>query len=117
MTGWTAEEHRAPWEYSVSTKLAAGFPVERDPQFLGWIEEWIAADITMAEVQRLYAGWARTYRTLENTKQLGEGKDTQAILDDIRQALPEISGLPLTTAEERAIRAKRITDLWATDES
>ncbi|WP_075292970.1 hypothetical protein [Pararhizobium arenae] len=117
MTRWTAEERRARWEHSVSKKQTAGFQVERDPQFLAWIEEWIAGDITMSEVQQRYAGLIRTHRTLHNAKQLGEGKDMQAIFDDIRQAVPEIPGLPLTTLEERALLAKQITELWATDES
>lgn len=60
MTVWTSDERRARWERSVATKEAAGFPVERDPRFLAWIEAWIAGEITMPEVQRRYANWMST---------------------------------------------------------
>lgn len=114
MTDWTSDERRARWERSVATKEAAGFPVERDPRFLAWIEDWIAGEITMPEVQRRYADWMSTRGAIANR----EIHDTemQTILEAIRHDVPEIAGVPLTTAEDRAQRAKEISHIWELDE-
>ena len=115
MTVWTSDERRARWERSVAAKEVAGFPVERDPQFLAWIEEWIAGEITMPDVQRRYAQWMLERRATD-VPQI-DVTETQTILEAIRQDVPEIAGLPLTTAEDRAKRAKAIARVWELDDN
>lgn len=116
MPSLTSDERRARWQRSVFAKEAAGFPVERDPRFLAWIEEWVAGDIPMQEVQQRYATLVRSRRTTIEPEKPEEAQGMQTILESIREAVPEISGLPITTAEERALRAKRSVKLCEADE-
>ncbi|WP_275790594.1 hypothetical protein [Pararhizobium gei] len=51
----TPDARRERWQRSADHKIAHGFHVETDPAFLSWIEEWIAGNITIKEVQTRYA--------------------------------------------------------------
>lgn len=97
------------WRRSIAAKVAAGFPVESDARFLGWIEEWIAGDIPISEVQRRYAEilTGRTPSTIDTVD-----LTTNTILDDVRQRVPEIAGVLLTSPEDRAERARKISNAW-----
>ncbi|HTO34177.1 MAG TPA: hypothetical protein VL202_23840 [Pararhizobium sp.] len=109
MTDWNADKRRILWRRSVATMEAQGLPVEKDPRFLGWVEDWIAGHIPMAEVQRRYGQLLS-----ETPAEPADAVDatTYAVLDEVRQEIPNIAGVSLSTAEERAERTQKITDAW-----
>jgi len=109
----TPEDRRVRWRRSIAAKVAAGFPVESDARFLGWIEEWIAGDIPISEVQRRCAEFL-TCRTPSTVDMVDLTTDT--ILDDVRQRVPEIAGVLLTSPEDRAERARKIGDAWGLEQ-
>lgn len=99
MTKWTPDERRSRWERSVAAKEAAGFPIERDPQFLAWIEEWIFGRITMPEVQRRYADqFKRRQSYVDAHKNI---ETTQTMLEKIRLDVADIDGFTLTEVKEQ----------------
>ncbi|WP_438754006.1 hypothetical protein [Pararhizobium sp. O133] len=109
MIDWNPNKRRTLWFRSVAAKEALGLPVENHPRFLGWVEDWIAGHIPMAEVQRRYAQLRS-----ETPAELADAVDatTYAVMDEVRQEIPNIAGVSLSTAEERAEQAKKITDAW-----
>jgi hypothetical protein len=49
-----AEDRRKKWNAFVDKYLKAGLVTEQSPEFLGWIEEWIAGTVEMKVVRRRY---------------------------------------------------------------
>lgn len=49
-----AEDRRKKWNAFVDKYLKAGLVAEQSPEFLRWIEEWIAGTVEMKVVRRRY---------------------------------------------------------------
>lgn len=51
----TADQRRAAAANAFEQARQRGTPVEDDPRFLSWIDQWIAGDMTMVEVRQRYS--------------------------------------------------------------
>ena len=49
-----SERRRAIYEKVRERVAATGVPMEEDPGFSGWVEEWIADEIDLTELKRRY---------------------------------------------------------------
>jgi hypothetical protein len=86
----TPDERRERWNRSVAHKIACGLRAETDPVFLGWIEEWIAGEVSIQEVQRRYAG------LIQSRGQTGSAQPNvafTALLEKLREEVPELGDL------------------------
>lgn len=106
----TPSERRECWEKSVAHKLEHGLRSERDPAFLAWIEEWIAGDISIKEVQERYAA------LLLARDKTGLSSNDTALLEDIRDQIPEIRDVQIQRAVERTKTTRAIDAAWKSDE-
>jgi hypothetical protein len=50
----TPEQRRAAAEKVFERATLSGMPIEDDQRFIAWIDEWIAGDLTMAQVSQRY---------------------------------------------------------------
>ncbi len=49
-----SDERRAIYERARDRARKTGAPMDEDPLFLGWVEEWIAGEIGIADLKRRY---------------------------------------------------------------
>ena len=106
----TPSERRERWEKSVAQKLEHGLRSERDPVFLAWIEEWIAGDISIREVQERYA------TLLLSRDKTGLSSNDTALLEDIRDQIPELRDVQIQRAVERTKTTRAIDAAWRSEE-
>ncbi|WP_426124519.1 hypothetical protein [Pararhizobium sp. PWRC1-1] len=106
----TPVERRERWEKSVAHKLEHGLRSERDPAFLAWIEEWIAGDISIKEVQERYAA------LLLSRDKTGLSSDDTVLMEEIREQFPEIRDVRTRRAVERTKTTRAIEAAWKLEE-
>ena len=94
------EQRRTRWRISVELKAAHGFTVENDPAFLEWIEQWIAGEANMGDVQQRYVALLRSRG--ETTVPAGDG--TANSLKEIWQEVPETGSLDPRNVDQRSKR-------------
>ncbi|MHC2296100.1 hypothetical protein [Rhizobium mongolense] len=58
-----SEQRRLSVQKAFDRVRRAGLPMEEDPRFLAWIEQWIAGEIEMPEVRDRYIGLLRERAT------------------------------------------------------
>jgi hypothetical protein len=98
----TPDQRRQRWEASVCHKIAHGLHEETDPAFRGWIEESIASEVSIQEVQRRYLGLLKSPDTTTKSHDV----DMTALLQRLRQEIPELGEFPLQQAGERTNYAR-----------
>lgn len=54
-----SEQRRLAAQKAFDRVRGAGMPMEDDPRFLVWIEQWIAGEIEMSQVRERYLGLLR----------------------------------------------------------
>jgi hypothetical protein len=109
----TPEERREHWNRSVAHKIAHGLPAETDPAFLGWIEEWIAGEVNIQEVQRRYASLLHS-RGQTNSAQ--PDVDLAVILEKLREQIPEIGDFASWRAGDRSRTTRAVDPSWDINE-
>lgn len=50
----TVERRRALVDKIVTQSAQRGLPIDNDPKFMAWIEEWVAGEIDVPELRRRY---------------------------------------------------------------
>ncbi|MEZ2128117.1 MULTISPECIES: hypothetical protein [unclassified Sinorhizobium] len=53
------EHRRLAMQKALDRIRNAELPLEQDPRFLRWIEQWIAGELEMADIRQLYAALLR----------------------------------------------------------
>lgn len=104
-----SEERRTRWEKSAAHKLEHGLRSESDPVFLAWIEEWIAGDISIKEVQERYTA------LLLSRDKTGLGSNDAALPEEIRDRISEIRDVQIERAVELTDTTKGIDTAWDAD--
>ena len=109
----TPEERRARWQRSVDHKALHRLRVDHDPVFVAWIEEWIAGDVSINEVQQRYAALL-----LSRDKSVIANDDIGviALMDEIRQDFPGAGDVKVQRAVERSKTTRAINAAWQNDE-
>ncbi len=76
----TIERRRLAAKKAIDRVRHAGLPMEENPQFLSWIEEWVAGAIDMSEVRRRYVQLLQD-RLTEHKARLAKGRSSPSELD------------------------------------
>jgi hypothetical protein len=105
----TPEERRERWEKSVTHKIAHGLKMETDSEFLGWIEQWIAGDLSIKEVQERYA-------TLLLSRDKTGVASNDFALTLLTKELPELGGAHIRRSVERSKTTRAVDAAWNIDD-
>ena len=109
----TPDERRERWQRSADHKTAHGLKMETDPLFLGWIEEWIAGEVSIQEVQRRYGELLQS-RDKNSLKSYDVA--TTAVLKELREEIPELGDFAPRHAKDRSQTTHVVNAAWGIDE-
>jgi hypothetical protein len=92
------ERRRLAAQKALDRIRRAGLPMEEDPRFLAWIEQWIAGEIEMPDVRERYLGLLRERASGLKDGALAGGAEVQpgprpelAVAEDTDNFLDEIA--------------------------
>ena len=106
----SAEDRRARWDRTCANAKARGAPVESDPRFVEWIEEWICGAIDMTTVRQRYAALVRSGSKSSVGNAPAAAKNT---LEEVFAELPEIAGLRHRDPKDRHDTSDAIEAAWS----
>lgn len=106
------EERRARWQKSLDHKTAHGLRVDNDPVFLAWIEEWIAGDVSIKEVQERYAALLMS----RGKSGLAANDVATAPIEEVRDERPEVADLQIRQAVNRSNSTRTGDAAWGIDD-
>ena len=89
-------DRRARWARTCADAATRGTPIESDPRFLEWIEDWICGAIDMTTVRQRYLD------LLGSRSDLATASPASTFLDDVYDELPEVAGL--VSRENQALK-------------
>ncbi|WP_455273665.1 hypothetical protein [Rhizobium herbae] len=107
------EERRARWQKSVDHKAAHGLRVDNDPVFLAWIEEWIAGDVSIKEVQQRYAA---LLMSRDKSGLAANDVATASLMEEVRDELPEVAHLQIGQTVDRTKTTRTGDAAWGIDD-
>jgi len=109
----TPSARRERWEKAVAHKLDNGLRSESNPVFLAWIEEWIAGDISIREVQERYKF---LLMSRDRTGSVPNDEAATVLMDELLQEIPELGAVGIRRAVERSRTTRAIDTAWKSDD-
>ena len=99
-------DRRARWDRTCADAAARGTPIESDPRFLEWIEDWICGAIDMTSVRQRYLD------LLGSRSDVAAAPLASAFLNDVYDEVPEVAGLVSRENQARKETTEAVDAAW-----